>query len=93
MVDNEFSPIENVLLGAWNFKGLKFTVLPGQWYYAWRPIPMLELASDPNVNNFEARPCDEPDPFPEWEWPNVDVKNITPLLTSLHEFISANSMQ
>lgn len=91
MVDNTFNPVESIRFGEWNFKGLQFTTHYGQFYNKWRPLPMLELFTSPNINNFEARPYDEPNPFPEWEWPSVDVKNITELLKSIHEFASANS--
>lgn len=93
MADNAYNSVENIPFSAWNFKGLRFTKHPGQWYSAWRPLPMLELSDNPSINNYEEHPYGEPDPFPEWEWPNVDIKNITPLLTSIHEFISINSMQ
>lgn len=51
---------------------------------------MLELSTDPTVNNFEERRSGEPDPFPEWEWPNADIKNITHLLKSIKEFAEVN---
>lgn len=87
MVDHTFSPIESIPFGRWNFKGLQFTTHPGQWYSAFRPLPILEFTTNPSVNNFEARPWNEPDPFPKWEWPNVDIKNMTELLKSIQKFI------
>lgn len=86
IVDNSFNSVDSIPFGNWNFKGLQFTTHPGQWYNKWRPLPMLELSTDQSINNFDPRPWNEPDPFPEWEWPNVDVKNITELLKSIHEF-------
>ena len=86
MVDNAFEPVENISFGIWNFKGLMFVPHRGQYYNAWRPVPMLELSDDPSVNNFEARPWDEPDPFPEWEWPHVTIENISELFKSVTEF-------
>ncbi|MDE7467591.1 MAG: hypothetical protein K2M61_04475 [Muribaculaceae bacterium] len=90
MVDSSFNPVDSISFGAWDFKGLKFTTHPGQWYNQWRPLPMLELSADKSVNNYEPRPCNEPDPFPEWEWPIVDIKNITELLKSINEFVDSH---
>lgn len=90
MVDNAYNPVENIPFGGWNFKGLQFTTHPGQWYSAWCPLPILELISDPNVNNLGTLPYDETDSFPEWEWPNVDIKNISGLLNSIQKFAQLN---
>lgn len=91
MVDSVFDPVESIPFGLWNFKGLQFSTHPGQFYNKWRPLPMLELSTDRTINNFESRPWDEPDPFPEWEWPHVDVKNMTELLKSVNEFCNHHS--
>ena len=90
MVDNAYNPVENIPFGGWNFKSLQFTTHPGQWYSAWRPLPMLELSDNPSINNYEEHPYGEPDPFPEWEWPNVDIKNISGLLNSIQKFAQLN---
>lgn len=86
MVDSSFNPVDSISFGTWDFKGLQFTTHPGQWYNKWRPLPMLELSEDKSVNNYVPRPWDAPDSFPEWEWPNVDIKNMTELLKSIKEF-------
>ena len=91
MVDNTFNPVDTISFGIWNFKGLTFTTHPGQWYNQWRPIPMMELSTNPSINNYEPRPWDEPDPFPTWEWPYVNIKNMTELLKSIQEFTQNNS--
>lgn len=85
MVDNDFNAVDEILFDTWNFKGLQFYNFPGQWYNAWRPIPKLALSVDHSVNNYEG-PWGEPDPFPEWEWPCVDIKGFSYLLKSIHEF-------
>ena len=90
MVDHSLYPLDSIPFGTWNFKGLQFTTHPGQLYNKWRPIPMLELSTEQSINNFAPRTWNEPDPFPEWEWPNVDIKNITELLMSIKEFVATN---
>ena len=91
MVDQSFQPIEKIQFGKWNFKGLQFTRFYGEYYNAWRPIPILELSTDSSVNNLLSQPYVGPEPFPEWEWPNVDVKQMTEILKSINEFAETYS--
>lgn len=86
MVDTKFDPIDGIRFGSWIFRGLQFTRHYGQFYNAWRPLPKLELISNSLVNNFVEKPYDAPEYFPEWEWPCVDINNITELFRSIHEF-------
>ena len=84
MVDNEFNSIESIPFGEWAFKGLSF-----KWYRAWRPYPKLELVSNPRINNYDI--FDEyVEKFPEWIWPNADIKQFQLYLNSINEFVEKN---
>lgn len=85
MVDKDFNSVEDIPFGEWSFKGLSFITFYGQWYSAWRPYPKLELTSDPRINNYGIID-DYVKKFPEWEWPNADIKQFQLYLDSINEF-------
>ena len=87
MADKNFDPIDNIRFGIWNFKGLQFTTFESSWYDEYRPIPYLELSTDPSLNNSLNRPYNESDPFPKWEWPTVRIDGLSKLLESINEFV------
>lgn len=89
MADKNFNPIDSIPFGIWNFKGLQFTTFKGCWYDKYRPIPILELSTDPSVNNSLNRPYNASDPFPKWEWPTARIEGLSELLESINEFVES----
>lgn len=96
MVDSHFNPVDAIPFGEWDFKGLHFTTYYGQWYNAWKPVPNLELRSDPSIENYKSKTLQEweQSKFPEWEWSGGVTKtsDFQTLLNEINEFVKVNAM-
>lgn len=92
MVNNKFEPVDGIQFGDWTFKGLNFTTRFGDYYNAWKPLPKMELTSDPSINNYEPRTMEEWNEFDaweNWEW-NSNIENMTSLLKDIHEYATTH---